>query len=403
MVDLPLRGVRVLDFGQVIAVPFCTQWMAWMGADVVLVESRRHLTSRTFPPFLSPDNDIDTSGSFNLINQNKRSCVIDVTTAEGKTIIRDLVRISDVLVDNLGTGVLERFGFGPQAVWQLRPDLIVLSLGAFGRAGPLKDQIGFHSAVNLFSGVADVTGYEAGHPRMIGGVFPDSFSGAHTLYALLTALHHRRRTGKGQYIDVAMYEPMLSLIPEAIIDYTLNGREPVRIGNHDPYKVPHNIYRCRGDDAWLAISVSDDREFARLAVAAGHPDWADDPRFATALARRTHERELDALLDAWSRGFTPYEAMERLQRAGVKAGAVMQSHELSTDPQLRYRGMPQETDHPKVGRRGNPGVPWVTDTQPPVTYRPPPLFGQHTREVLTTLVGLDDAEFRRLEAARVFN
>ncbi len=400
MSAMPLDGIRVVDFGQVVAIPFCTQWMAWLGAEVILVESSRHLVSRQFPPF-DKDGDLDTSGLFNMLNTNKKSVVIDLTKPSGLQLVNQLIAVSDVLVDNFATGVMEKLGLGYESVSELNPNIVMLSLGAFGRTGPLKGVTGFHSTVNMYSGVADVTGYEGGPPRILGGVFPDAFSGAHSLFAILTALHQRRKSGTGQYIDAAMYESMLTLIPEAVIDYTMNGQQPVRAGNRDRSKVPHGIYRCRGEDAWVAISIDSEEQWQALCEMIGNPGWTGDARFADALARREHESVIDAAITAWTRERTPDAAAELLQQEHIPAGPVQHPQDLVEDPQLIARNFLIETDHPKVGRRPQYGLPWRTDGYA-VQYRHAPLFDQDTREVVTGLLGVSDAEFDVLEQQGVF-
>lgn len=401
MGTLPLEGVRVVDLGQFISMPFCTQWLAWMGAEVIVVESRRHFTSRASPPFASGKaGDPDASGYYNLLHGSKKSCTIDLTAAQGRDLVRRLVAVSDVIVDNFSTGVIEKMGLGYGALRAIKPDIIMLSSGAFGREGPLKDAMGFHSAVNLFSGVADVTGYAGSHGRILGGCLPDPLGGAYCVFALATALWHRRRTGQGQYIDLAMYETMLPCIPEAVIDFTLNGREPERIGNRDRVKAPHGLYPCRQPDTWVAITAGTDEEWRGICRAAGHPEWAGDPRFADLLARHAHADALDALVAGWTRQHEQAGLVERLQGAGVAAGPVLRPDQMLDDPQLLARGVVVENDHPTGGRRRQLGVPWTADSMG-TRYCRAPLLGEHTREVLTGLLGVNESEYAELESAGV--
>ncbi|MBI4246008.1 MAG: CoA transferase [Candidatus Rokubacteria bacterium] len=403
MRPLPLEGVRVLDLGQFIAMPFCSQWLAWMGAEVIVIESRRHFTSRGSPPFApGHPGDPDASGYFNLLYGSKKSCTVDMTTEPGRALVRRLAGAVDVMVDNFSTGVLEKLGLGYDVVRGLNPSIVMASCGAFGRTGPMRHAMGFHSAVNLFSGVADVTGYPGGAPRILGGVLPDPLGGAYSVFAILAALHHRKRTGQGQFIDLAMYEAMLPLIPEAIIDFTLNGVAPVRIGNRDRVKAPHGIYRCREADTWVAISVESDEEWRAFCGALGRPEWLADPRFAAGPARRAHVDALDAAVEGWTRRMTTSEATEVLQAAGVAAGPVLRSDQLLDDPQLNARGLVVVNDHPRGGRHRQLGVPWRMDSVG-VEYRRAPLLGEHTHEILTKLLGMNEEEYARLEAAGVLS
>jgi crotonobetainyl-CoA:carnitine CoA-transferase CaiB-like acyl-CoA transferase len=397
--DLPLAGIRVLDLGQIIALPFCTQWLAWLGAEIILVESNRHQGARAYPPYATGMVGPETSGLFNSLSMNKKSCAIDLSTAEGRDIVRRLVSHCDVMVDNFATGVIEKFGLGYDDVRGLRPDIVMLSLGAFGRSGPMKDRVGLHSAVIAYSGMANVTGYPGGRPRMVGGFLPDSLSGTYCCLAILAALHQRRRTGTGQYIEGAMYEMLLSLFPEAVIDETLNGREPERIGSRSRFQAPHNIYHARGDDAWIAISVASEVEWDALCRAARRPEWRDNPRFATMAARLANVDALDAEIERWTRQHRQVELAAALQEAGVTAGPVLKPDEVLADRQLNARGAVIEVDHPIAGRRRHLGLPWQFGS--PIEYHAAPLLGEHTREILTGLLGIGGDEYEALRSKGV--
>lgn len=400
---LPLDGVRVLDLGQFVAMPFCTLWLAWLGAEVILVESRRRLVSRTGPPFAAGhEGDPDASGYANLLYSRKKSCTLDMTTAAGRDLVRRLAGVADVMVDNFATGVLEKLGLGYDAISACNPAIIAVSCTAFGRTGPMKDGRGLHSAVNLFSGVAEVTGYLDGKPRILGSVLPDPLSGTYAMFALLAALHHRRRTGQGQFIDLAMYEAMLTLIPEAVIDLTLNGVDPARTGNRDRVKAPHGIYRCRAADTWIAISVDGSDEWNALCRAAGRPEWLADPRYADATARQANVGALDGAIENWTRGLDVGATTDVLQAAGVAAGPVLRCDQLLDDVQLNERGMVVTTEHPIAGRRRQLGLPWRMDSLG-VEYRRGPLLGEHTHEILTGLLGVSETEYARLHADGVLS
>lgn len=394
---LPLSGVRVLDLGQFIAIPFCTLWLAWMGAEVISVESRRRMTSRTAPPFVpGKTGNPDASGYYNLLYSGKKSVTVDMTTSAGRELVLGLAGRVDVMVDNYSSGVLEKLGLAYDSVSAVNPGIIALSCGAFGRAGPLKGARGLHSAVNLFSGVADVTGYLGGAPRILGGFLPDPLAGTYATFAIMSALLDRKRTGRGQFIDLAMYEPMMTLIPEAILDLTLNGRDPARIGNRDRVDAPHGIYECRGDDTWIAISTRTESDWHALCEAAGHTEWRHDARFAEAAARRANVDHLDRLIGEWTRTLNVRHVTDLLQAHGVAAGPVLRTDELLDDEQLQSLGVVIETEHPIAGLRRQLGLPWRMEKGGAV-YRRAPLLGEHTREVLTTYLGISDTEYARLE------
>lgn len=400
---LPLKGIRVIDLGQFIAIPFATLWLAWMGAEVIVVESRKRMTTRTAPPFAEGrGQDPDASGYFNMLYSSKKSCTVDMTTPAGRDVVRRLAAKVDVIVDNFSSGVMEKLGLGYDVLSAANPGLVMVSNGAFGRAGPLKDARGLHSTVNLFSGVGDVTGYVGGHPRILGGCFPDPLSGSYSGFALLAALYRRKRTGRGDYIDVAMYEAMLTLIPEAVIDYSMNGATARPRGNRDLTKAPHGIYRCRDADTWIAISVESDSDWTALCLALGRPDWAESPLFARLADRLENVDALDTAVEEWTRTAEVEAAVALLQAAGVASSRVLRVDELLENEQLQARGLVIETEHPVVGRRRQLGLPWQSDSFAS-DYRAAPLLGTHTREILTGLLGMDEAEYARLEADGVLN
>lgn len=400
---MPLDGVRVLDLGQFIAMPFCGLWLAWLGAEVIVVESRRRMTSRTAPPAKPGlEGNPDGSGYFNQICSAKKSCTLDMTTAAGRDIARRLAGKVDVMVDNFSTGVLEKLGLGYDVISKLNPGIVMVSCGAFGRSGPMKHSRGLHSAVNLFSGVADVTGYLDGEPRILGGVLPDPLSGTYGMFAIMAALHYRNQTGQGQFVDLAMYEAMMTLIPEAVIDLTLNDADPKRAGNRDKAKAPHGLYPCRETDTWVAISVTSDKDWQSLCRTSGHPEWLEDARFATAENRLQNIGALEAAVESWTRTVTVGEAVDNLQVAGVSAGPVVRCDQLLDDPQLQAHGSVVTIDHPVAGPHRQLGLPWQMDSLS-VQYNRAPLLGEHTHEILTGLLGIDEVEYQRLETSGVLS
>jgi crotonobetainyl-CoA:carnitine CoA-transferase CaiB-like acyl-CoA transferase len=255
--------------------------------------------------------------------------------------------------------------------------------------------------VNAFSGLADITGYEGGPPRLLGAVLPDTIGGMYITLALLVALYSRRRAGEGCYVDFSMLEGLLSVMPQPIIDYTLNGREPRRVGNRDAAKAPHGIYRCKGEDRWVAISVTSQDEWIALCNQADRRDWLADPRFADELARAAHGRELDAAVEAWTRQRTADEVTRLLQQAGIAAGAALDVAELLADPHLRAREFVVEVDHPEAGPRKTVGLPWKLGNVADCRYTHAPLLGEHNRYVFGELLGLSDDEIRDLISEKV--
>ena len=396
MIPSPLQGIRVADFGQVIAAPVTAQMLGWLGAEVILVETESRFTTRAWPPFADGKFGINRSGGFNLVNNNKLSCSLDLGNPDALEVARELVKVSDVLVENYATGVMERLGLGYDEVKKLRPDIVYMSLGAFGRSGPFKDLTGFHSVINLFSGLAAVTGYPGTHPRIMGGLIPDAFAGCYCVLAVLEALYHRSRTGEGQFVEVSMTEALTGMIPEAVMDYSLTGREQAKAGNRDGRNAPRNVFRCLGEEKWVAVSVETDAQFRALAGAAGNPGWADDARFATTQARLENQDALEALIQQWTIGLEVAEVVAALQAAGVPAAPVNDSAEVLADPHLRERGFVARPEHPVAGARPVLSLPWAADGRRVDELQAAPTFGQHNEWVLKELLQVSDEEYERL-------
>ena len=396
---LPLQGIRVADFGQVIAAPVTAQMLGWLGAEVVLVETESRFTTRVWPPFADGEFGINRSGGFNLVNNNKLSCSLDLRHPDALEMARGLIRVSDVFVENYATGVLENFGLGYDEVKKIRPDIVYVSLGAFGRSGPFKDLTGFHSVINLFSGLAGVTGYPGSHPRIMGGLIPDAFAGCYCVLAVLEALYHRSQTGEGQYVEVSMTEALTGMIPEAVMQYSLTGTEQPRTGNRDGRRSPHGVFRCLGEEKWVAISVETDAQFRALAQATANPDWPEDPRFATPDSRLENQDAFEALLQQWTAGREVAQVVETLQAAGVPAAPVADSAEVLADPHLLERGFVTHAEHPVAGTRPVLSLPWATDGRRVDDFRPAPNFGQHNEWLLKELLQVPDEEYDRLVAS----
>ena len=398
----PLAGVRVLDFGQLIAVPFATQVLGWLGAEIVLVENARHLTNRVIPPFAEGVPGVNRAGGFNLLNGNKRSVTLDLRNPEGLALARELLSISDVVIENFAAGAADRLGVGYETARVLRPDIVYLSVAAFGRSGPLRDFTGFHSVVNLFSGLAAATGYPGGHPRIVGGFFPDFLAGSYCVLALLEALHHRANIGQGQHVEVSMTEALTTLIPEAVAEYSLTGREAERVGNRERGKAPHNVYRCKGDQQWIAISVAGEGQWRAFCEAAGHPEWAADPRFSTDATRWENQGALDELIGAWTKELDRDDTAAALQRMGAPSAPALGAFELLHDPHLIERGFVASVEHPEAGPRLMGTTGWMIDGTRTIELAPAPALGEHNRTVVTELLNRTAEEFERLERDGAF-
>lgn len=382
----PLAGVRVADFTWVIAGPLLTKYLALLGAEVIRVESQRR------PEFR------ERGGHFALLNDSKLSCSLDLSHPRGRDLAGRLVGRCDVVVENFGTGVMDRLGLGYDTLRQVRPDLVMLSCSGLGRSGPDRDKLAFGTLLQLASGWSLLQGHPGADEILIGGAWTDPLAAAYGAFAVLAALHHRRRTGQGQFIDFSMVEATLGGLPEALMDFSMNRRLAQRLGNRDEAWAPQGCYPCRGEDQWLALSVRNEQEWQGLRAAMGDPAWAQAPRFADAALRKQHEDDLDRHLAAWTAQHERYPLMEVLQAHGVPAGPTLSASDLLADPHLRARGAFPATAAPLGGPRATIGASWRIHPALTPRYTPAPRLGQHNAYVFQALLGLSEAEIAELEA-----
>ncbi len=397
---LPLEGVRVIDLTQVFAGPTCTRILGDLGADVIRFESPNRMdVTRSL---ILTDNDgkeahWERSSYFTIRNVNKRELVLDLAKPEACDIFRKLVAGADVVAESFTPRVMENFGLGYSVLKEIKPDIIMISLSGYGQSGPMRDFGAYGMGLEAASGLSSITGYEGGPPIRSGLSFTDPYSGFVGAGAVLTALHYRRRTGKGQYIDLSEQEAAIPMMAPAVLDRQMNERTPQRLGNRSEHAAPQGCYPCAGDDRWAVISVTSDEEFGRLAKAIGHPEFADDKRFATLADRRTHHDELDVVLTEWTSSRDHYDVMHTLQQAGVKAAAVLDGKELLLDPHFRDRGQYDIVDQPGLGKRQvQRHVAAKFGRFEAAVRRAAPQLGEHNEEVLRE-IGMGDADIARLK------
>lgn len=401
MPDLPLSGIRVLDLGQVYAGPTCARILCDLGAEVIKVEGihRMDVIRNVFLAENDGSGDYWNRGAYYVFrNVGKRSVVLEFTDSRAVELFRRMVGTFDIVVENFTPRVMKNLGLGYESLRQLRPDIIVISMSGYGQSGPWRDYAAYGTGLEAVSGICSLTGYRDGPPTRTGISFTDPMTGLMGAGAVLLALHYRRRTGKGQLIDLSQHEAAIPLIGHALMDLVMNQRQPSRRGNRDPVAAPQGCYRCRGADDWLVISVANDAQWLRLAETVGHPEWAEDERFADILSRHRYHDQLDALIESWTREQDHVEAMHVLQRAGVTAAAVLNGKEVLLDPHLRERGAFDMVEVPGAGKRPVPRVLGARFSRFEAKARgPAPKLGEHNHEVLHELLGLSEEEMTRLE------
>jgi len=403
----PLEGVRIIEMGQLIAIPFAMKMLADMGAQVIRLESVARLESYRSDSVYQ--NDIsgefwNKGANFYEQNRNKLGVTLDLSKPEGLQVLRNLVSIADVFSENFTPRVIKNFGLEYEDLRKIKPDIIMVSSTGYGFYGPWSNFGATGPATEGAAGLAYQTGYLGGGPVMAEIPYTDYTSGEHTVFAVMAALMHRLRTGQGQFVDISQTQATSSTIPEVLMDFSANGRSGQRIGNQDTVMSPHGCYPCRGDDRWITIAVATDEEWQAVCRVLGQNGWAADPRFEDPLSRWKNRDELDALIGTVTSTWDAHELMHALQKDGVAAGAVLDSKDLLFDPHLGQRNFYEVvTHHESTGIPPLPyaGRPWKLSKTPAVNSQPAPLMGEHNNLVLSGLLGKTAEEMAELEEAGI--
>jgi len=400
MARLPFEGIRILDFGWIFAVPHATAWLGALGADVIRVES---MLAPDLVRFLTGTDGVpgfNRSGIYNAINFSRRGIALNLAHPKAQEIARRLVKLSDVVTENFTVGNMPKYGLGYEDLRKIRPDIIMLSGTPLGQDGPFARTVGFGPTTQAYAGLCHLTGYPKGFPCGIGGTWPDFAVGSGMVFFLLAALFHRDRTGQGQYLDLSMAEMVTTMIPEAMLEYFMNGRDPGPIGNRDEAMAPHGVYPVSGDDNWVAIAVSTDAEFGALCAILGVPSLAADRNFARLADRLRNVDALDAEVAARTRNFSREDLVARLRERDIAAGPVYNTQDLMQDEAFRASGMLAKLQHGEVGERVVPTLPVRFGAIEP-RYFGAPMIGEHTADVLSGLLGMSAAEVARLREDKV--
>ena len=390
---LPFEGIRIIEITTAWAGPRVARMMADMGAEVIKIENpARPDNARRDQPFAEGETGVNRSGCFEMYNRGKKDVTLDLKSPEGVEAVKRLGKISDAVVINYAPRVMDSLGLGYDVLKEIKPDIIMVSLSGYGATGPARGQVAFGAVLEAYCGLDLLIGYPGGPPRQCGTVISDHISATTAHFALLAALHHRNRTGEGQHLDISELETLTACMPEAVMEYTMNGRVAQAYGNRDEVMVPHGTYRCKGDDKWVAIAVDGEDEWRSLCRVMGKPQLAEDERFSDRFSRWQHQDELDKIIGEWTSGQEHVEIMKKLQAAGVAAGPVYTLEELYNDPHIEAREILVEFDHPEAGKRALPGVFARFSETPGKVRGRAPLLGEHTDWLLNEL--LPSAETR---------
>jgi len=392
------EGIKVVEFAAIAAGPLIGMHLAQHGATVVHVESYKRPDGfrQNYPPYKDNKPGLNRSGAFTICNNDKYGITLNLKAKGAVEVAKKLIAWADIVIENFTPGTMKKLGLGYEDMKEVNPDIILLSSCNQGQTGPHAFHPGFGSHLSSLCGFTYMTGYKDRLPCILYGPYVDHIGVGYGVIAAVAALEHRRRTGEGQYVDLAQYEVGIQFMIPALLEYRVNGRIIERDGNKHAFAAPHNTYPCRGEDRWCVIAVFSDEEWEKLARCMGREDLIDDPRFATILARKQNEEELDAIVAAWTAQFDAHELFVMLQERGVQAGVVQTMEDLFNDPQLKHRGFWAPTDHPEVGRVHAEGPPFLLSKTPFAVKKPAPCIGEHNELVYKEFLGFSAEEYDRL-------
>jgi crotonobetainyl-CoA:carnitine CoA-transferase CaiB-like acyl-CoA transferase len=398
----PLEGIRVVDLTRIWSGPLATRTLGDLGAEVVKIEAHAGRGTGALGADMPGDaRPWNRQGLFNKLNRNKQSVALDLKAPEGRELLLRLVAESDVVIENFSARAMPSLGLGYEALREANPAIVYVAMPAFGLEGPYRDYVGLGPSVEPTTGLTALMGYSDDEPRVTAKAIADAMAGTTATAAVLTALARRARTGEGALIDLSQHECGIAFLGEYFVERQLAGHEPERTGNAHREWAPHGVYRCEGDDDWIAIAARDDREWAALCELAGR-GWERDPRFGDLAARRANHAALDAEIEAWTADQSKAALMHALQARGVAAGAVLSAPEWLAEPHLEARGYFVELEHEETGRGRWDGSPLRLDgARGYEGWRAAPLLGEHNASVLRQVLGLPADEIASLEARGV--
>ncbi|MFC1532550.1 CaiB/BaiF CoA transferase family protein [Thermodesulfobacteriota bacterium] len=403
MADLALENVVVINFGWVLAAPVTGKYLADLGATVIRIESvHRPDPLRVSTPYKDNISGINRSCYYALYNANNYSMAINLKHPKGIDTAKRLVAKSDVVIENFTPGSMKRLGLGYEDLKEVKSDIIMLSLSMQGQTGPYASHLGFGSQLTGLTGFTHLTGWPDRPPVQPYAGVTDACTPSLGAAAVIAALLHRRKTGKGQYLDLSQNEGSIQYLAPLMLDYFTSGTIANRSGNNCDHAAPHGAYPCKGNDLWCAIAVFTDQEWKDFCDVLDNPGWSNDPKFSTLLGRKKNEKELDRLISEWTIKYTPEEVMSKLQAAKVPAGVVEKIGDLLVDPQLKHRNHFWHLDHSEIGRYHHLGESFQLSETPVEGRMAAPILGEHTEYICTQIMGMSDDEFTDLFTKGVF-
>ncbi len=388
MNDLPLSGLRIIDLSWIIAGPTATRFLATMGAEVIKIGSARR-------------PDPSTRGApFQAYNQSKLYGSLNISKSRGVDIAKDLISISDVLIENFAYGVIERLGLSYEVVRKDNPNIIMIASSGTGHTGPDKEYVAYGSLLQYYTGWNSISGHPD-RPPVKGGLWADPWVGMELAMVISAALSNRVLTGQGQYIDFSMAESLTAAIPEALLDFQMNNRVKEPQGNSDDWLFPHGVYRCLGNDRWVAIVVNNHAEWIELCKVINRPDLGDNPELISAVERMKYQKQINDAITTWTETTNDYDAMEILQEAGIPAGPSLDIARVFENQQLRKGGYFKGIVSNDGVTREMPSLGWRFKEGKEGNFTGAPVLGQHNDYIYRELLGLTEIEIEQLIAEEV--
>ncbi len=393
-----LEGIRILDLTRVLAGPYCSMLFADLGAEVIKIEPPEGEMIRDNPPRVEKGkggpHDRSRSAYFLSLNRNKYGITLNLKHPEAVRMFKDLVKISDIVLENYAPGVMKRLGIDYEVLKEINPRIIMCGISGFGQWGPYSERIAFDIVAQGMSGLMSVTGYPDNPPTRVGTSLGDINAAVHASFAIMAALWHREKTGEGQYVDVSMQEAMVSILEGAVVRWTLGKEIMGPIGSHNTNESPFAAYRCQ--DGYIIIATVGNEHWERFCRAIGKPEWAKDPRYATKGLRWAKKWELAAEIEEITTRYSVKEVGEMMDRERVANSRILNIQQVVEDPHLNARGYFVEVDHPIIGRAKIAGFPFKLSATPGQVERASPLVGEHNELILGKYLDLKKEDVERL-------
>ena len=387
------EGIKVADFSLVGVGPQVARELAEHGATVVRIEShKRPDTLRTTFPYRDGEPGLDRTAFGTAFNTNKYGMSLDLAHPKGKEVATRLIKWADIVTESFTPGSMKSLGLDYEEAKKIKPDVIYFSTCQMGQKGPFASFGGYGAFGVTYAGYSNLTGWPDRGPLPIFNNYSDFIAPWYLTMTLIGALLHRRKTGQGMYLDQSQVEAGVSLLGPVMMDYMVNGRIAKRMGNRDNYMAPHSVYPSLGSDRWVAITVADEEEWLSLCHVMGYPEWTEDPKFSTMLARKENEEELDRYIGEWTKDYTPYQLMTMLQDAGVTCGVVQTCEDLFNDPQLKEREHFRVLEHQVIGDHAYNSPAYQLSKTPDDIHKAGPCLGEDNEYVYKEILGYTDDE-----------